>query len=100
VFNTTCLVGPGGVLSKYRKVDPWIPWELSASPHDLPDAGDDPFPLVDTEIGKLGVALCYDWLFPEAIRQIAVRGAGVYCRCHCGSQAKPDADLIPSNHAS
>ena len=35
VFNTTCLVGPSGVLSKYRKVNPWIPWELHASPHDF-----------------------------------------------------------------
>src|SRR5688572_18310596 len=28
VFNTTCLVGPDGVLSKYRKVNPWLPWEV------------------------------------------------------------------------
>ncbi|HCK55075.1 MAG TPA: nitrilase, partial [Planctomycetaceae bacterium] len=35
LFNTTCLVGADGVLSKYRKVNPWIPWELHASPHDL-----------------------------------------------------------------
>ena len=25
VFNTTCLIGPTGILSKYRKVNPWIP---------------------------------------------------------------------------
>ena len=31
------LIGPEGVLSKYRKVNPWIPWEVHASPHDLPD---------------------------------------------------------------
>src|SRR5882762_2765954 len=24
VFNTTCLIGPGGILSKYRKVNTWI----------------------------------------------------------------------------
>src|SRR5438552_1857872 len=35
VFNTTCLVGPGGVLYKYRKVNPWIPYEVHSSPHDL-----------------------------------------------------------------
>jgi predicted amidohydrolase len=80
VFNTTCLIGPEGLLSKYRKVNPWIPWELSASPHDLADYPDDPFPVVDTEIGKLGVAICYDWLFPEAIRQIAFAGAEVIVR--------------------
>lgn len=80
VFNTTCLVGPQGVLSKYRKVNPWIPWELHASPHDLPGYDADPFPVVETEIGKLGVAICYDWLFPETIREIAFRGAEVIVR--------------------
>src|SRR5216684_1751225 len=39
-----------------------------------------PFPLADTELGKLGVAICYDWLFPEAIRQLAVAGAEVLIR--------------------
>jgi len=80
VFNTTCLIGPGGLLSKYRKVNPWIPWELLASPHDLADYREDPFPVVETEIGRLGVAICYDWLFPEAIRQIAFQGAEVIVR--------------------
>jgi len=80
VFNTTCLIGPTGLLSKYRKVNPWIPWELCASPHDLADYPDDPFPVVPTEIGNLGVATCYDWLFPEAIRQIAFAGAEVIVR--------------------
>lgn len=80
VFNTTALIGPTGVLSKYRKVNPWIPWELHASPHDLEGYADDPFPVVDSEIGRLGVAICYDWLFPETIRQIAFAGAEVIVR--------------------
>jgi predicted amidohydrolase len=25
LFNTTCLIGPDGILYKYRKVNPWIP---------------------------------------------------------------------------
>jgi len=80
VFNTTCLIGPEGLLSKYRKVNPWIPWELCASPHDLAGYRDDLFPVIETEVGKLGVATCYDWLFPEAIRQIAFKGAEVIVR--------------------
>ncbi len=80
VFNTTALIGPEGVLSKYRKVNPWIPWELHASPHDFADYPADPFPVVETEIGRLGVAICYDWLFPETIRQIAFNGAEVIVR--------------------
>ena len=80
VFNTTVLVGPGGILSKYRKVNPWIPWEVHTSPHDIEDYPENPFPVVDTELGKLGVAICYDWLFPETIRQIAFNGAELIVR--------------------
>ena len=80
VFNTTLLIGPGGILSKYRKINTWIPWEVHTSPHDLPDYPDDPFPVVETEIGRLGVAICYDWLFPETIRELAFRGAEVLIR--------------------
>src|SRR5262245_49911337 len=79
-FNTTCLVGPDGVLTKYRKVNPWIPWEVHASPHDLPGYRDDPFPVAKTPIGNLGCAICYDWLFPEALRQLAANGAEVLIR--------------------
>lgn len=80
VFNTTCLIGPRGLLGRYRKVNPWIPWEIHASPHDIPDYPDDPFPVFDTEIGRLGAAICYDWLFPETLRELAMRGAEVLIR--------------------
>jgi predicted amidohydrolase len=80
VFNTTCLIGPQGLLYKYRKVNPWIPWEVHASPHDLEGYTEELFPVADTEIGKLGCAICYDWLFPEAIRQLAWQGAEVLIR--------------------
>ncbi len=80
VFNTTALIGPQGLLSKYRKVNPWIPWEVHSSPHDIEDYPYEPFPVVDTELGALGVAICYDWLFPETIRQLAFNGAEVLIR--------------------
>lgn len=81
VFNTTLLIGPDGdVLSRYRKVNPWIPWEVHASPHDIEDYPDDPFPVVETEIGNLGVATCYDWVFPEVTRELTLRGAEVLIR--------------------
>src|SRR6516225_2246663 len=80
VFNTTCLIGPDGLLARYRKTHPWIPWEVHASPHAIPGYADDPFPVVETEIGRLGVAICYDWLFPEAIRQLTLKGAEVLVR--------------------
>ncbi len=80
VFNTTCLIGPEGLLTRYRKVNPWIPWEVHASPHDIPGYEDNPFPVADTPIGRLGAAICYDWIFPEAMRQLAANGAEVLIR--------------------
>jgi predicted amidohydrolase len=80
VFNTTCLIGPEGILLKYRKVHTWVPWEVHTSPHDLPDYDEPLFPVADTPIGRLGVAICYDWLFPEAIRQLALNGSEVLIR--------------------
>ena len=79
-FNTTCLIGPAGLLYKYRKVNPWIPYEVHASPHDLQGYDEPLFPVADTEIGRIGCAICYDWLFPEAIRQLAANGAEVLVR--------------------
>ena len=80
VFNTTCLIGPDGILSKYRKVHPWIPWEVHTSPHDIPNYDEPLFPVVETEIGNLGVATCYDWIFPETTRMLALNGAEVLIR--------------------
>ena len=80
VFNTTCLIGPGGILYKYRKVNPWIPFEVHSSPHDIPGYDEPLFPVADTPIGRIGCAICYDWLFPEAIRQLAANGAEVLIR--------------------
>ena len=80
VFNTTCLIGPDGILYKYRKVNPWIPYEVHASPHDLPGYDEPLFPVAETPIGRIGCAICYDWLFPEAIRQLAANGAEVLIR--------------------
>jgi formamidase len=80
VFNTTCLIGPTGILCKYRKVNPWIPYEVHASPHDLPGYREPLFPVADTPIGRIGCAICYDWLFPEALRQLTANGAEILVR--------------------
>jgi predicted amidohydrolase len=80
VFNTTCLIGPEGILYRYRKVNPWIPYEVHSSPHDIEGYDEPLFPVADTTIGRIGCAICYDWLFPEALRQLAANGAEVLIR--------------------
>ena len=94
VFNTTCLIGPAGILYKYRKVNPWIPFEVHASPHDIEGYDEPMFPVADTPIGRIGCAICYDWIFPEAIRQLTRQrrgGFGTRFRLH-GSLGSNRAD--------
>jgi predicted amidohydrolase len=62
LFNTTCLIGPEGILYKYRKVNTWIPYEVHTSPHDIEGYDEPLFPVADTPIGRIGCAVCYDCL--------------------------------------
>src|SRR5918912_663003 len=80
VFNTTCLIGSEGILYKYRKVNTWIPYEVHASPHDIEGYDEPLFPVAETPIGRIGCAICYDWLFPEAMRQLTANGAELLIR--------------------
>ena len=82
VFNTCFLVGPDGYMAKYRKVNPAPMLELAMSPHELLDGGYDIektplFPVVNTEIGNIGMYICYDSFFPEVARQLAYNGAEI-----------------------
>ncbi|MCF8068894.1 MAG: hypothetical protein K9L30_09945 [Desulfobacterales bacterium] len=91
VFNTQILVGPEGLLYRYRKIQPWWPQETSVSPHDLLSEGYDTekyplFPVVKTEIGNIGGFICYDCCFPEVARQLAFNG----CEIFIGSTAWMD----------
>ncbi len=80
VFNATCLIDKNGILYKYRKVNPWIPYEVHSSPHDIEGYEEELFPVAKTEIGNIGCAICYDWLFPESLRQLAINGAEILVR--------------------
>ena len=82
LFNTAFLVGPEGLLLKYRKYNPAIAAEIQISPHDLLTTGYDLtknplFPVAKTEIGNIGVGICFDLSFPEVTRQLAYNGAEI-----------------------
>jgi len=80
IFNTCCIVSPDGLLLKYRKVNPWVPDEGSTSPLQLKQYAEPLFPVVDTPLGKLGVVICYDLIFPETVRQLVYNGAEILIR--------------------
>jgi predicted amidohydrolase len=70
LFNASVLVGPNGLIAKYRKVHlPCIGLDRFVDPGDLP--------LVVHDLGglKVGLMICFDASFPEAARVLTLAGA-------------------------
>lgn len=70
IFNSAALVEPGQFTRVYRKVH--IPVEEMH--YFTPGSGTQVYP---TRIGKIGIAICYDLIFPEIIRVLGVQGAEI-----------------------
>jgi len=69
VYDSLALVAPrDGLLAMYRKV------HLFAGERAVFSAGDEPC-LVDTALGRIGLTVCYDLMFPEYIRGLVLGGA-------------------------
>ena len=70
-FNSSALVGPNGVVSIYRKI------HLFGFEQELFSPGDGP-PIV-TNLGhtRVGMMICFDWMFPEVARTLALDGADI-----------------------
>ena len=71
IYNTAIVVSPAGALvATYRKLFPWMPYEPTIpgdaySTFDIPD------------VGRFGLAICYDGWVPEIPRTLAWMGAEV-----------------------
>jgi predicted amidohydrolase len=88
-FNLGFVIDPRGeVILRHHKVVPLLPVEHSVTPHDVWDrwveiygSGLDAFyPVVDTEIGRLGVMMANEGSYPENARGLAMNGAEVLYR--------------------
>ncbi|MGL5857580.1 MAG: carbon-nitrogen hydrolase family protein [Angustibacter sp.] len=78
VYNTAVLIGPdGGVLGSYRKTHPFTAEDARRGGWVTPG---DSVTVVDTTLGRIGMAICFDGDFPELWRIQAVRGAEVIAR--------------------
>ncbi|MBA9006548.1 MULTISPECIES: carbon-nitrogen hydrolase family protein [Thermomonospora] len=78
VHNAAVLIGPtGDVLGVYRKTHPF--GTENTTDGGWVTAGTDVC-VVDTDLGRIGMAICFDGDFPELWRIQAVRGAEVICR--------------------
>lgn len=71
VFNTAAVLSSNGRLGDYRKAHLWGEESRFFTPGDAAGA------VVDTPIGRVGVAICYDNEFPEVPRRLALAGAEV-----------------------
>jgi len=72
LFNTAVLLDRAGALAGvYRKVHlPREEWTQGVAPGNE-------FPVFETELGAIGIQICYDWFFPEAAACLALKGAEI-----------------------
>jgi predicted amidohydrolase len=72
VYNTSVLIGRDGkLIGKYRKV---------CLPREEIDGGITPgteYPVFDTDIGRVGMMICWDVSYPEVARELAAGGAEI-----------------------
>jgi predicted amidohydrolase len=69
MYNSSSLIGPEGFIGVYRKV------HLFYRESILFTSGNLGFPVFDLPFGKIGMMVCFDWLYPESARSLALKGA-------------------------
>ena len=72
LYNTAVFLGPGGMIGKYRKMH--LPTHSVFEEKRYFRLGYET-PVFETEIGKIGLTICYDLFFPEISRLLRLKGA-------------------------
>lgn len=73
LFNSALLIGPSGIRHTYRKL------HLFNKEKNWFDPGDTPLSVQTVRDARIGMMICFDWIFPEVCRVLAVVGADVIC---------------------
>lgn len=71
LYNSAVLAGPRGYIGKYRKL------HLFYREKDLFEPGNSGLPIFSINGTKLGILICFDWIFPEIWRILALKGAQI-----------------------
>jgi predicted amidohydrolase len=71
LYNTAVLMGPDGVVGIYRKL------HLFVDEKDFFAPGNAGLPVFDIGPCRVGMQVCFDWVFPETWRVLALKGADV-----------------------
>jgi len=72
IYNTAVLVGPEGYIGKYRKMH--LPTHSVFEEERYFRQGYET-PVFETQIGRIGLMICYDVFFPEVSRALKLNGA-------------------------
>lgn len=73
-WNTTLLIdNQGKLLHAYRKTHLYDAFSYQESRNII--QGDNALKVVETEIGRIGLMVCYELRFPEIARELALQGA-------------------------
>ncbi|XP_015572979.2 omega-amidase, chloroplastic [Ricinus communis] len=82
LYNTCCVFDTqGNLIAKHRKIhlfDIDIPGKITFIESKTLTAGETPT-IVDTEVGRIGIGICYDIRFQELAVLYAARGAHLIC---------------------
>lgn len=73
LYNSAILVSPKGYVGRYRKL------HLFMNEKDFFKPGNEAPPLFDIGGCKIGMLICFDWIFPEVWRTLALKGAEIIC---------------------
>jgi predicted amidohydrolase len=71
VYNAAAVVANGELIDCYRKI------HLFGFERGLYEPGDRPFAVHECGGLRVGTMICFDWMYPEAARTLALRGADV-----------------------
>ncbi len=72
-FNSALLIGPDGIEHIYRKL------HLFNEEKNWFDPGDIALEVQDVCGARVGLMVCFDWVFPEVARILSIKGADVVC---------------------
>ena len=73
LYNSAILIGPNGLIHVYRKI------QLFFREKDIFRAGDIPLQVQEIKGTRIGMMICFDWIFPEITRILALLGADIIC---------------------
>jgi predicted amidohydrolase len=96
VRNTAVLVGPDGLVGRYRKTHlPYLGVDRFVQP------GDEPPKVFETPLGRIGIEICYELRFPELTRALALHGAEIVAHpTNWPTAVRPFADFLTRARAA